>query len=120
MDYSTSRKGGTTDSLRDARISGWAFNAGVEKGIVLGMLMALTPDEKNRGVFRQNEIAARLCEYARNAEQLIAVRKYGSYWPAVMPGGWPLPPPIPSDDESTYWPEVDGWPCPPPALRGTV
>lgn len=40
------------------------------------------------------------------------------YWPAAMPGGWPLPPELPSDDPDDWWPEDDGWPCPPPALRG--
>jgi hypothetical protein len=40
------------------------------------------------------------------------------YWPAVMPGGWPLPPELPSDNPDDWWPEIDGWPCPPPELRG--
>lgn len=75
----------------------------------------MTPDEKNRDAFRRNQIESVLREYAGNARDLFTARKYGRYWPEVMPGGWPLPPEYPGDE---LWPEVDGWPCPPPALRG--
>lgn len=78
----------------------------------------MKPDEKNKGAFRRREIAERLIEYARNAYELRRTRKYDEYWPKEMPGGWPIPPTIPSNDENTYWPEVNGWPCPPPELRG--
>lgn len=104
--------------LRDARIAGMAYVAGVERGIALGAVMMLTPDEKNRGSFRRRQIAERLAEYEANAAAVVAARQYGRFWPAVMPGGWPIPPDILSDDPTTYWPEIDGWPCPPPALRG--
>jgi nicotinamidase-related amidase len=99
-------------------IAGWAYNAGLEKGIVLGLIKAMSPDEKNRGAFRRAQIAARLAEYAANAEALYATRTYTRFWPKTMKGGWPLPPTVPSDDETTWWPEHDGWPCPPPQLRG--
>ena len=115
----TPANGGSTDTgLRDARIAGWAYLAGLERGRILGALQVMTPDEKNRGAFRRREISERLREYANNAQERIAGRKYMRYWPTIMPGGWPIPPEIPDDDESTWWPEVDGWPCPPPALRG--
>lgn len=118
---STPANGGTTDSaVRDARIAGWAYNAGVERGRILGLIQAMTPDEKNRGEFRRREISERLREYANNHAVLQAERKHVRYWPSLMPGGWPLPPDVPSDDESAWWPEVDGWPCPPPALRGAA
>jgi len=99
-------------------ISGWAYNAGVERGILIGMIMAATPDQKNRGAFRRAQIAERLKEYAANAASLCAARVYARLWPKVMPGGWPIPPSELSDDETTWWPEIDGWPCPPPSLRG--
>jgi hypothetical protein len=99
-------------------IAGWAYSAGLQRGKIVGALSVMLPDEKNRGEFRRKEIAARLCEYANNHTELWRERKYVRFWPKTMPGGWPIPPTIPADDESTYWPEVDGWPCPPPALRG--
>lgn len=99
-------------ALDDAYRQGWLT------GMLRGSIMALTPDDKNKGAFRQAEIADRLTEYAANAVQLRAGRKYARFWPKEMPGGWPIPPIVPSDDESSWWPEIDGWPCPPPALRG--
>lgn len=92
--------------------------AGLEAGISQGVIRAMTPDEKNRGAFRRNQIESVLREYADNAAALIAGRKYARYWPDVMPGGWPIPAEYFSVSAETLWPEVDGWPCPPPALRG--
>lgn len=90
----------------------------MRRGILVGAAMMLTPDEKNKGEFRRQEMATRMREYAFNADALHTGRKHMRFWPTLMPGGWPLPPTVPSDDESTWWPEVDGWPCPPPELRG--
>lgn len=110
---STPATGGTTDSaIDDAYAAGWA------QGMLRGAIMALLPDEKNKGAFRQAEIADRLAEYAANAALIVASRKHMQFWPNIMPGGWPIPPVVPSDDESTWWPEINGWPCPPPHLRG--
>lgn len=100
------------DTVRDAMIAGWAYQAGIDRGIALGAVMALTPDEKNRDAYRAGQHAKRL------AASTPPVREPSRFWPAEMPGGWPLPPEIPPDDETLWWPEVDGWPCPPPALRG--
>lgn len=61
---------------------------------------------------RQRRIAKRLAEMEAGAVRQLSQPQF---WPASMPGGWPLPPPIPDDDQQ--WPEVDGWPCPPPELR---
>lgn len=66
---------------------------------------------------REQRIARRRAEM----NELGARARNGTpppYWPAAMPGGWPLPPELPSDDPSGWWPEHDGWPCPPPELRG--
>lgn len=115
-DSSTAASAGPTE--HDTRVAGWAYLAGLERGKILGALAVMSPDEKNKGAFRRREIADRLSEYARNAYELRRTRKHTQYWPKEMPGGWPIPPTIPSDDESTYWPEVNGWPCPPPELRG--
>lgn len=93
-----------------------AYLRGLQDGILQGALMMMQPADKN--AFRKREIASRLREYAHHAAALQKGRKYMRYWPKVMPGGWPIPPTIPPNDESTYWPEADGWPCPPPALRG--
>lgn len=58
----------------------------------------------------------------RTNDMTIAAAKLAEsrprFWPKVFPGGWPKPPDIPSDDETTWWPEDNGWPCPPPHLRG--
>lgn len=94
-----------------------AYLEGLREGIARGALMMMLPEEKNRGEFRRNEIDRRMREYAHNHDELWRDRKYTRFWPKIMPGGWPIPPTIPSADESTYWPEHDGWPCPPPALR---
>lgn len=73
--------------------------------------MALWTDE-----LKQRQFTLRTSEMAANAAVLAESRS--RFWPKVMPGGWPIPPTVPSDDQSTWWPEDNGWPCPPPTLRG--
>lgn len=98
-----------------------AYIAGIQRGISIGALMVMTPSEKNARAYRRQQIAKRLTEYNDNARRLHRHRDgqpWARYWPDDMPGGWPLPPAIPSDDPVDWWPEVGGWPCPPPHLRG--
>lgn len=109
--YNTGRDGtATPDALRNAYI------AGMQHGITYGAIMAMTPDAKDAAGYRAASIARR-----RAAADAVAARRnrpVHPFWPDVMPGGWPLPPTLPSDDPADWWPEADGWPTPPPALRG--
>lgn len=100
----------TPDAIRDAYLTGLAH------GIARGAVMAMTPDQQRADQRRQAAIAARRARADRVAAQQPKNPRPG--WPTLMPGGWPLPPEIPPDDETLWWPEHDGWPCPPPALRG--
>jgi hypothetical protein len=61
--------------------------------------------------------ARQLADMEEAAARVRHGRPLRRFWPAAMPGGWPLPPTLPGP-EDTWWPEDDGWPCPPPALRG--
>lgn len=110
--YNTQRNTpATRDALREAYI------AGARKGIMIGAVMAMTPTEKTVNAYRAAQVAKRMADMAETH------RKHRPspprrFWPAIMPGGWPLPPTIPTDDPDDWWPEDDGWPCPPPSLRG--
>lgn len=88
-----------------------AYLDGLRHGIARGMVMAL-----GTGELKAHQFALRTSEMAACAARLAESRS--RFWPHLMPGGWPIPPDILSDDETTWWPEDNGWPCPPPELRG--
>lgn len=95
-----------------------AYLAGVRYGVAYGSTMAMTPGQKDLAGYREAKVQARL-EAGEAAVARIRDRHADRrYWPIDMPGGWPLPPGVPSDDPTDWWHEVDGWPCPPPELRG--
>lgn len=112
-EYSTTQNGSATHpELIDA------YLAGVQHGIAVGAVMAMAPAEKQRAGYTRRLYEQRRAEGHAVAQRLARDRTRTPGWPDTMPGGWPLPASIPSDDPSTWWPEHNGWPCPPPALRG--
>jgi hypothetical protein len=93
------------------RAAGWAEGYG--SGFMAGYLAALTPDDRDRAGYAHARYEGRMAEL-----EAVAAKHRSEpppYWPDVMKGGWPAPPPVPDPDD--VWPERDGWPTPPPDLR---
>jgi len=128
---SDSNTSGGGDATPDALVE--AYLSGVRYGIAYGATVAMTPDEKAKIWYHEAMVQARRAEYTGWVRDRTPAR----FWPEVMPGGWPLPPPQPSDDPADWWPEDGGspiaagrdddgnpivvtltWPVPPPGMRG--
>lgn len=83
-------------------------------------MLALADEHPDPRTIREGRVAARRDAMTAAATRTHQDRPPSRFWPAQHPGGWPLPPDLPSSDPADWWPEDDGWPCPPPHLRGPV